>query len=262
MNKDILKRSMMAKLPEGALRELVPDGDEDRLYSGIAEALEGVANTLAETANTREPSSTSYPVALQREYGFLPDEELSDARQRARVKALKYAKRGEGTAQSLQEALHAAGFTELSVDPVRKDDTAMLDTILGDWNDLVVNGFEYLTQLGYDVTCQSDLSITCADPPEYTCVERNLIRAGVPYTISANRNLVFIVSSGITKDEDGYILSLTAPEIPRYYRNVIREIILRCKSTGTWGLMAIDWADDNLRYGFGFFPMGISPHGL
>lgn len=260
MNKDVLKRSLLAKLPEGALRQLVADGDEDRLYNGIAEALEGVAGTLGELAVTREPSSTTYLKDLQREYGFLPDSDLPESYQRGRVKSLKYAKRGSGTAEAMQEALRAAGFTTLEVVPSRQDDDP--GAIIAAWGDLVVNGFEYLTKIGYGVTCRSDLTVTCADPAKVTCAGKRMVREGIPYAASTHWNLLFLVSSGITVDEDGYITSMDAPQISRYYRDVIREIILRLKPTGTWGIMAIDWTEVSEGYGFGFFPMGVSAHGL
>lgn len=261
MNKEELKRSLLAKLPEGALRELVPEGDEDNLYSGIAEALEEVAGTLDDTADTRDPLDTVYSPALQREYGFLPDEDLSDEDQRNRVKALKYAKRGSGTAEAMQEALRIAGFTQLEVVEIRKDDS-ITGGLIAAQSDIVVNGFETISQMGYPVTCEVGLSVTCADPPDYTCTERNLIQVGVPYEISSNWNLAFLVSSGIVVDEDGYILNTSAPEIAWYYRNMIKEIILRLKPNGTWGLLSVDWIDEGEGYGFGFFPMGISAHGL
>lgn len=267
-DKKILKSSLLVKLPEGALRQLVDDGSEDKLWDGIAEALVPGYQQMVKLGEVREPDTAEDLDALEREYGFLKNPNLTEQERRDRIKALKYAKAGSGTAEAMQEALHLAGFTGLVVAEGRADaDPPTMGAVAGEY---VVNGFEYLTLFGYEFGCAAE-----EGPPEtfeygctevagaymYGCVPFREVRVPIVYEANENWNLVFYVAGDITLDVDGHVVSITSAEIPRYYRQVIREIILRLKPLQTWGYLAVDWQDGD-HWGFGWFPMGISPHGL
>lgn len=260
MNKADLKRAIMARLPRGALRELVPGGTEDLLYDALAEGLVDISDFLGNLAETREPKTTTSFADIEREYGFIADTNLSEEERRNRVAALKYAKRGTGTAWAMQDALHLAGFTQLQVVGCRQDQDPRLVSVSS--KEFVVNGFEYLSETGYAVRCTDGLVFTCTSDLKHTCGGLTQIQIPIPYDPTSNWNMVFFVGSDIVVDGDGYVTSMTAPSISRIYRDVIREIILRIKPNGTWGLLAVDWAETATRYGFGFFPMGITAHGL
>ena len=271
-NKDLIKASLLSKLPEGALRQLEFEGDEDRLWDGIAEAIEPAYELMLSLGEVREPDTVEDLAALEREYGFLYDENLTEAQRRGRIKALKYAKAGSGTGEALEGALQLAGF-DLVVAEGRylQNPEGMVPT---ESREYVVNGFEYLNDAGYAIGCQET-----EGPPiayEYGCEETvggpiatyahgceglTLVQIPVTYTPTDNWHLVFFVAGEITLDGAGNVLSMTPASIARSQRQTIREIILRLKPLHTWAYLAVDWIDDP-HWGFGFFPMGISPHGL
>lgn len=258
-SQDRLKRGLLASLPEGALRQLVPEGDEDLLMEGIAESLADVLDTLLNTKYIRNPYETDRLEDLEREYGFLLKADLSVTDRQNRIAALKYAKRGSATAEALQAALHLAGFTQLVVVECRQDQDPRT-VAAGEDFEYVVNGIESQAAIGYDVACDSGLEITCTGDLEFTCEDLSQISVPVNYDASDYWNKTFFVAETVTVDGDGYVTAFASAQIARYYRNIIHEIILRLKPNDTWGILGVEWADP-VGYGFGFFPMGISAHG-
>lgn len=268
---DFLKDSLLALLPEGALRQLVPDGSEDLLWSAIADAIVPGFEAMQDLANIRNPELAEDLESLEREYGFLPDVKLTEQERRARIKALKYANAGSGSGPALQDALHLAGFTNLVVGEGRQySDPAGFIPAEGEY---VVNGFEFITEQGYNTGCNVTESPPGTFDYDYGCNGNLLIgcqplesvHQKVNYVPTDNFHLVFFVAQEITYDVSGYITSITPAPIPYYYRNVIREIILRIKPLQTWCYLAADWTYGTPGvdyFGFGFFPFGISPHGL
>lgn len=278
---DILTQNLILKLPEGALRQLVDGGDEELLMEALADAIEPGYDAMAALAYTRDPDNTTDLETLEREYGFLPNEKLTEQERRDRIKALKYAKAGSGSGPSLEEALHLAGFTTLIVG----EGTQAIDpaTFIPAEGEYVVNGFEYLTIQGYGIGCNEtesppgtfDYDYGCSkieSPPfsgnyyyPHGCKALASVRQYVNYVPTDNFHLVFYVAQSISYDGSGNITAIIPATIPGYYRDIIREIILRLKPIHTWCYLAVDWTYGTAgvdHFGFGFFPMGISPHGV
>jgi hypothetical protein len=265
--KSLIKAALLEKMPAGALRQLETEGDEDRLWDGIAEALVPGYDAMDELSRTRNPDTTADFETLEREYGFLATDKLTEQERRARIKALKYAKAGSGTAESMEDALELAGFNLVVREGRKTLDPAVIRPTESEY---IVNGFEYIREQGFDIGC----NYTPGSPPSFNygcnatgsdfdfgCKPLKVVEKFVDYEATDNWNLVFYVAEAITVDGTGLITGITPAIIPRYYRPFIREIILRLKPLHTWGVLAVDWDDPPL-YGFGFFPMGITPHGL
>lgn len=268
-HKDFLKKSLLLHLPDGALRQLEDGGDEDRLYDGIAEALVPGYEQMSSMAAIREPDDVYDLELLEKEYGFLPNPDLTEDERRARIKSLKYARRGSGTGEALQDALALAGFDQFVVVEGRQDQNPA--SVISAEGEYVVNGFEYLVATGYIIGCDvtpgtpDTYDFGCASPYKYGCEELQKVLVTVPWNPTDNWNLVFFVADDIVTDVNGYITSMTAAVIDLKYRQLIREIILRIKPLQTWGYLAVDWAESTPgvdHWGFGFFPFGISQHGL
>jgi hypothetical protein len=273
--KDIIKASLLAHLPEGAMRQLVEDGDEDKLYDAIAEVLEEGYTVVNNLGYLRDPDNVADLEALEREYGFISDPNLTEEERRKRIKALKYAKAGSGTAETMQNALHLAGFTNLVV--VEGRQTLDPDNVVYSGAEYVVNGFEYFLISGYDIGCNETVTTPVNDydygcnetvpggalPNIYNfgCLPLGAVRQSVLWDPTTHWHLVFYVAEEITVDGTGLITSITPATIDRYYRKFIREIILRLKPLHTWGSLNVAWSDP-AGYGFGYFPFGITPHGL
>lgn len=263
---ELLKRNLLALLPEGALRQLVPDGDEDKLWDAIADVILPGYETMRDMACIRDPRCAADFESLEKEYGFLPDPMLTEDERRARVASLKYAPAGSGSANALQTALHLAGFSQLVVGEGRADIDPR--TLIAGTEEYVVNGIEFISLRGFDVGCNmtvgspDDFDVGCtAMPSSLGCVPVRWTQSAVYNEPTDNFNLVFYVAEEIVYDVNGYITSITPATIDRYYRKIIIEIILRIKPLHTWGCLFIDWTDP-AGYGFGYFPMGITPHGL
>jgi hypothetical protein len=273
--KDLLKDSILAILPEGAIRQLVQDGDEDKLYGAIAEAVEEGHTVLDNMGYIRDPYRADNLEALEREYGFISDPNLTEEERRARIAALKYAKPGSGTAETMQAALHIAGFTNLVV--VEGRQTLDPASVTYPYSEYVINGFETLTVEGYDIGCNETVASPVYDY-DYGCHEvvpggalPNIYNFGCQplgtvfplfnWVATDNWHFVFYVAQEITVDGTGLITGIVPATIDRYYRKYIREIILRLKPLHTWGNLSINWSDP-AGYGFGYFPFGITPHGL
>lgn len=269
--RDLIKKSILVKMPEGALRQLVDGGDEDLLYDGISEALLEGYNQMAGLGEVREPDTTLDLKTLEREYGFLANPNFTEEDRRARIKALKYAKPGSGTGETLEDALALGGFSQLVVAEGRQtQDPAAVGAAPAEY---IVNGFDYIRSLGYEIGCLAAVEVSPGvfEYPVgckisggiyvYGCSKLSLVLLSPNYTATDNWNLVFFVADDITLDGSGFVTSMTPATIPRIYRNMIKEIILRIKPLHTWCYLAVDWSDP-AGFGFGFFPFGISPHGL
>lgn len=269
MSRDVIKRGILAKLPEGALRQLEEGGDEDLLYDGITDALLEGYDQMAGLSSVRNPDITIDLDTLEREYGFLKNSNLTEEDRRARIKALKYAPAGSGSPDALKTALDLGGFSQLVVAEGRMtQDPDLVRTVAGEY---VVNGFDWIRIRGYETGCQrltSPVSYPTGcqlltSPVSYPtgCTPLQQVRVYPQYDPSDNWHLVFFVAGAITLDANGYVTSMTEATIPRIYRDMVREIILRIKPQHTWCYLAVDWSDP-AGFGFGFFPFGISPHGI
>jgi hypothetical protein len=129
MSKDF--RSILdALMPEGAAWNVMSDGDLDNLLNAIADNQQQAYDRLSKLAKLRDPAETELLSDLEREYGILSNENLSEAQRRLALAGIKYAKPGFG-ADDLQQKLRAAGFENLFVyqnDPTIDPDLFMTTT--------------------------------------------------------------------------------------------------------------------------------------
>jgi hypothetical protein len=94
---------------------------------------------LKDLAYIRDPYRTPYLSDLEKEYGIPTDSSLTEQERREQLAAIKYAKRGSGSWDDLEDILVTAGFNV----QVRTNDPAVnpkLPTLVA--NELIVNGTE------------------------------------------------------------------------------------------------------------------------
>lgn len=104
------RRIIDALLPGGALWHPEPDEGLDQLLRGIADNKERTRVFLRGIADIRNPLKTHMLDDLEREFGQQPDAALSEDTRRQRLQAAKGARICDGSPDSVQEILRAAGF--------------------------------------------------------------------------------------------------------------------------------------------------------
>jgi hypothetical protein len=106
-----LSRAVLdALLPGGSLWAPEDGGGLDQILDGIADSDETVREFLDGLARLRSPLYTPILDDLEREFGIVPDDTLSDAVRRTRLLAVKTDGSSDGSADSLEAQLQAAGF--------------------------------------------------------------------------------------------------------------------------------------------------------
>jgi hypothetical protein len=106
-----LSRAVLdALLPGGSLWAPEDGGGLDQILDGIADSDETVREFLDGLARLRSPLYTPILDDLEREFGIVPDDTLSDAVRRARLFVVKTAGSSTGSADYVESKLRAAGF--------------------------------------------------------------------------------------------------------------------------------------------------------
>jgi hypothetical protein len=267
--KELVKQAYLAKQPEGLLGVILIDGDEDKLYNGMAADISDTMEMLVELAQVRVPATTPYMGELERDYGLVgggtsvTDEKV----RRDRLAVEVYKRNGKGSLDDLQDALHRGGFTNALVhnndnplDPgVLVEDTfgstcsatpgpTCTDlpehtcSIASDGHgEYIVNGdiFKQATEFGS--TCSATPGPTCTDLPEYTAGSIESQKNPVRYRPTKNFQKVFFVGGEITKDGSGNILDVAPIAIDERLRQEFRRIVLKYKPLDTWGAAIVDY---------------------
>jgi hypothetical protein len=111
----ILRKTLNALLPPGPLWKIKPGGDLDKKFEALGEALDTPADFLGDLAFIRNPDKTPIFTDLELEYGIKPNDNVSDADRLSRLKRRVYQGEKIDSPDDLQDALQAAGFTNLQV---------------------------------------------------------------------------------------------------------------------------------------------------
>lgn len=110
-----MRRVLEALFPDGAFWVPKIGGDLDLLLDGLGDGFEIVRSFLASLATIRDPRATIILDDLEREYGVVVDEALSDATRRTYLSGIKYGALGLGADSDVQARLRAAGFDDVYV---------------------------------------------------------------------------------------------------------------------------------------------------
>ena len=85
-------------------------GGYQLILEGIGDNVEAMYDNISRLAYIREPEKTDILDDLEREYGILKDDNLTEAERREYLSGVKYARAGTGGLDYLQNALNNAGF--------------------------------------------------------------------------------------------------------------------------------------------------------
>lgn len=264
MSDQAFMRSILdALLPPGP--KWVPaDGlDFDLFLDGLADIYPPIKNFLGDLACLRDPETTPYLSDLEKEFGILTKENLTEAIRRELLAARIYERGGTGSATNLQAALVRAGFdvqiheNSPAVDPAIFLDENFQITLgdpisafIGDpdaylgriGGELLVNGplFDqyplYLTALG-----APDMQL--GDPAAFLGDFDELVRNPQVYPIPTNPDswpFIFFVGGDATRNPGtGELTAIEQAEIPATQIGEFKNIILRYKPLHTWAGLII-----------------------
>jgi len=106
----LMRAFLDAVEPPGSLWRPAPGGDLDKLTDGFGDGLQAVKDFLATLAYIRDPWRTPFLEEIEREFGIMPNVQLTDAQRRGTLALAKYARRRPSTISNLQNALDRAGL--------------------------------------------------------------------------------------------------------------------------------------------------------
>ena len=110
-----MKSVLLALFPPGAIWNIAQGEDLDLLLDGFSDILESQRTGINEQAFIRSPEFTSFLDDLERDYGLLPTDLLTETERRIRLLATKTDKNSDGSSDYLQQKLRDAGFSGIFV---------------------------------------------------------------------------------------------------------------------------------------------------
>jgi hypothetical protein len=186
-------------------RQQSPDGRVgyyQLLIEGIGDNAEAMYDSLDRLAYIRDPAKTDILSDLEREFGVVTDESLSEESRREYLGGVKYARAGTGDLDFLQNALNNAGFA-----------------VQVHNNSPAVNPISYYGG-GGGILIVNKSSDEDANP--------------VGMTPNEVWNYTFFVGGNVTRAEDGRITDITPVVLNETEQKAMAKIILKHKPLHSW----------------------------
>jgi len=249
-----------ALLPPGPLWVPTVDGHLDKLLDGISDNEIPIQEFLAQLAYTRIPGKTPILDDADKEWGLIPNPDLSEAERRARLLSAKTANKNDGTDTFIQEKLRLAGF-DVYVhrnNPPVNPALFISDEFLvvcgaasavcgaasavcgagGAGGDLIVNGELYVNELTYTTVCGGTEALCGVASAVCGGTNGDIARYLVTYPRPIDSGywpLVFFVGGPATRDPGtGELTSIEFAEIPVSRRDEIVSLIVKYKPAHSW----------------------------
>lgn len=219
----LLSRAVIdALLPGGSLWSVEDDADLDNLLDGIAANNESVLEWLQSLARLRNPMLTSSLDDLEREFGIVPDNGITEGVRRTRLQAVKTAVNSNGSVAFMQTQLHAAGFNvqvhvnHPPIDPalILSNDNAF---IFG--NTDVQFGQEAMV---FGTSGQADLIVNGQPHNDYSLPPESYW------------SLIFFVGGDLYRNDLGEIVAIDPAPVNILRRNELETLILKLKPLHAW----------------------------
>jgi uncharacterized protein YmfQ (DUF2313 family) len=258
-----------ALLPSGSIWNIEQDGDLDKLLDGSGASWDDVVNFIESLAHLRDPLRTTILSDLEREYGIVPDDLITEETRRMQLAVIVYNNRITGSDDSLQGALDAAGFNvqvhnnSPAIDPAIVLDQNFLMVAQGDnayagfiptgetettavagrtGGELLVNGREITQRPDFLAVAEND--VWAGDEDAVAGRYDVLIETETEYVIPTESDrwpFVFFIGGDATRDVDGRITEVERAEIPSERQNVFENIILKYKPLHSWAGLVITY---------------------
>ena len=258
---NIIYDAIKAALPEGTAWGFENDSDTDKYFEGKSENFETVRIFLENLSNIRNPELTILLSDLEKEYGILTDNRISESTRRMQLATRIFKKLVVGY-DYLQEQLQNAGFTEAQVhtnDPA-VDPAIFLDQsfqmVAGGFNAYAGRDDAFAGRVGGELLVNGAI---LSSIPDYLTVAgdsysgNNNAVAGYfedfktiefEYNIPTNPNqwpFVFFVGGDATRNVSGELTDIQQIIIPAERENEFKNIITRFKPLHAWGALILSF---------------------
>ena len=261
---NISKKVFVSLLPPGPLWVVKPSGGLDQLLDGIALNSEAVNDFLDCLSCLRDPFTTPFLSDLEREYGSITSDNISEDVRRQRLAAEKvYPVVRTGSDDDLENALQKAGFdvqvhvNSPAVDPaiILQKDFQMVagggaayagnqDAFAGvGGGDLLVNG-EIITQTpayGMQAAGQNAFAGNQkAVAGFFDSFNRVILEYPIP-TDPDSWPFIFFVGGDATRNGSGEITDIETANVPLERKKEFLSLILSIKGLHSWGALIINY---------------------
>lgn len=263
------KLVVRAAMPKGSVWIPKPGGNLDKIYDVTGDIIDLICKRMLNARFVRNPKKTFLLDDLEREYGIIKNDLLTELERRTRLDAKKNQSPGGGTATDLQAALDNAGFNVLvhknnppvdpalfltqnfqmvaggdnafaGFEPISGPPTTAFAGLLG--GELLVNGSVF--EQSPAITMQAGGAFAFAGNGDAVAGRfDSLNREPIIYEIPTDPEdwpFVFFVGGEATRDP--ITDELTAIEqgfVPNERRSEFETIILSIKPTYTWAALII-----------------------
>jgi hypothetical protein len=257
---NLMRRTIDTILPKGAAWSPAPSGGFDKFLDGLAACWETIRSWLSGLNCIRDPHCTPFLADLEREYGVLPNDSLTEEQRRAALSPLVFNRDSTGAWDELQAALQDAGFdvqvheNSPAVDPAIFLDQAFQmvadgaasfagnqDAFAGRvGGELLVNGDIFKTTRSFEVTAGNLYAGDGQSAGEYT----DLIREKIEYPIPTDPNdwpMVFFVGGDATRDGSGALTDIELANVPSELESDFKRIILKYKPIHSWAGLIVTY---------------------
>lgn len=266
----MLEKSLVDNLYPGGWEAEV-DGDFDNFNQATADNVKLITDEMEILACIRCPESTPVLSDLEREYGIVPNEDLTDEVRRFNLQVEKFKMESDGSVDTIAEAIHIAGFPNINV--YENDPSVDPESVVGTSNFMSAgsdNSFAgYIplageeeaicgskTEDGY-VLANGTLNTVSPDIDSVAgemwagdtdnsfaghFLQTKISEILYPITDDPNRWAHFLFVGGtVVRNISGGILSVTTIEVPSEQRDILERTILKFKPIEKWCVMAIKY---------------------
>lgn len=261
---NISRALLNSLLPEGPIVTPKIDGDLDKFLDGISLGIENTKLFLKKLADIRNPYNTSILSDLEKEYGIITKDNISEEIRIMQLATKIYETAGTGSKDNLENALQRAGFDVLvhsnspAVDPAIFLDQAFqlvcgdpLNAFAGDPNAycgrvggyLLVNGAIFTRRPNY-LSIGDPLNAFAGDPICMTGYFLSLIKEVKEYEIPDDPDtwpFIFFVGGPATRGGSGELTDIETADVPSERRQEFENIILSYKPIFTWAGLIINY---------------------
>lgn len=251
-------------LPEGPIVTPKIDGDLDKFLDAISLSIEDVKIFLEKLSDIRNPYITPILLDLEKEYGIITKDNISEEIRIAQLAAKIYEIAGTGSEDNLENALQRAGFDVLvhsnspAVDPAIFLDQVFqlvcgdpVNAFAGDPNAycgrvggyLLVNGTIFSRRPKY-LSVGDSLNAFAGDPVCVTGYFLALIKEIKEYEIPDDPDawpFIFFVGGQAIRGGSGELTDIETADVPSERRQEFENIILSYKPIFTWAGLIINY---------------------
>lgn len=240
----LIKATIQALLPEGAIWTLATDEELDQLLEGAAENWLEAYNAVFGLGDIRDPFKTFLLEELEREFGFLLNPSLSEETRRKQVGAVKYENTDQrNSAGDVQAFLNSAGF-EIEVHP---NDPAVDPALFA--GDILLNGGLYQRAPQYLMQCGGEIAF-CGHQNEGGTIDAVCGRFDLftfkdfEYQLPVEPEVwpfIYFIGGPAVRDGGGFLTSIAPAEIPLSRKSKFTELVLSSKPWFDWAILIINY---------------------